>query len=143
MKTIPEAILNELTTYGQSHLLKFWDEINPAQQKDLVAEIAAIDWSIIGELISGKSSDTSNLVDVAAMQPPVAVRSDGEANDSGCNRSRRESVEAAGEVAAVMQAGAKAMLGFKHPKDVSNRTDFWSKFIPSVCGSTESNKSKI
>ena len=78
MKTIPEVILNELTTYGQSHLLKFWDEINPAQQKDLVAEIAAIDWSIIGELISGKSSDTSNLVDVAAMQPPVAVRSDGE-----------------------------------------------------------------
>ena len=119
MKTIPEAILNELTTYGQSHLLKFWDEINPAQQKDLVAEIAAIDWSIIGELISGKSSDTSNLVDVAAMQPPVAVRSDGE----GVSWTIQDAIEAgekalsAGEVAAVMVAGGQGTrLGFKHPK---------------------------
>ena len=97
----------------------FRSEINPAQQKDLVAEIAAIDWSIIGELISGKSSDTSNLVDVAAMQPPVAVRSDGE----GVSWTIQDAIKAgekalsAGEVAAVMVAGGQGTrLGFKHPK---------------------------
>ncbi|MEC7407441.1 MAG: UTP--glucose-1-phosphate uridylyltransferase [Planctomycetota bacterium] len=119
MKSIPEAILNELTTYGQSHLLDFWDEITPAQQRDLVAEIAAIDWSIMGELISGKSSDTSHRVDVAAMQPPAAVRSDGE----GVSWTVQDAIEAgekalsAGEVAAVVVAGGQGTrLGFKHPK---------------------------
>lgn len=119
MKTIPDTVLNELTTYGQSHLLKFWDEITPAQQEHLVAQIAAIDWSMMSNLISGKSSDTSHLVDVAAMQPPVAVRSDGE----GVSWTIQDALEAGenalstGQVAAVMVAGGQGTrLGFKHPK---------------------------
>ena len=42
-----EHYRSRLPQYGQEHLLRFWDELNPAQQGELLADLDAVDFDLV------------------------------------------------------------------------------------------------
>ena len=42
--SLKSAILNVLEPVGQTHLLRFWDELSEESQQKLARQIQAIDW---------------------------------------------------------------------------------------------------
>jgi UDP-N-acetylglucosamine pyrophosphorylase len=66
---VHEEALSLLARHGQSHLLRFWDELDGGQRDSLLADIAAIDFDLIAKLhadlvvnpfpVAGPSSETS------------------------------------------------------------------------------------
>jgi len=46
------TILNKLEKYGQEHLLRFWNELNEAEQKQLAGQIENIDFNNLSGLIA-------------------------------------------------------------------------------------------
>jgi UDP-N-acetylglucosamine/UDP-N-acetylgalactosamine diphosphorylase len=138
---VKETLLATLKPLGQEHLLGFWDDLPPAQQRRLSDQIAEIDWRgfvALREQHGGKSDDPASAKrhwqEVAARSvPPRAVRLGQE--PQGFTRSqakqRGEQALREGKVGMILVAGGLGTrLGFDLPKGmfplgpVSNRTLF-------------------
>jgi UDP-N-acetylglucosamine/UDP-N-acetylgalactosamine diphosphorylase len=135
MKTIDEAptVQALLESVGQSHVLKWWNELDADQQAVLSGQIAAIDWPGLQRLVNGEEDETDwaglarravppEAVDLAQQRDPVFRRA-AYAAGSGALR--------AGEVAFLLTAGGQGTrLGFDQAKGlypigpVSGRTLF-------------------
>ncbi len=133
-----EQRLELLRTYGQEHLIKFWDELNEKQQCNLQRQIEEIDFTLLQRLIdqrdrkvkSGTGVDRAKL----AQSPTQLVR----LPQNDAERVERENAKRAGlellktgKVGAILVAGGQgSRLGFDHPKGmypigpVSQRTLF-------------------
>ena len=113
-----QKLLDNLAQYGQEHLLRFWDRLDPRQQELLAAEIAKIDFALVHRLYERQDEDhTRALADRAG--PPPAVRMDATDNrfSHKAARERGQEALAAGEIAAVVVAGGQGTrLGFEQPK---------------------------
>jgi UDP-N-acetylglucosamine/UDP-N-acetylgalactosamine diphosphorylase len=118
----PEPLLvDRLNQHGQSHLLRWWEELDDDRRGSLTAEVASIDFEQLDRLIAELVRD-----DVATAPPPEKVRpievvrlpqTDGER----VVRRRVGGVGAdaltAGEVGVVLVAGGSGTrLGFDGPK---------------------------
>ena len=115
------ALVERLEAAGQSHLLQWWDELNPERRGRLAAQIAAIDFEQIAALTPKSGCATAEESDSAADragQPGNLLRLDDEADDER-HRARAvgEELLAAGKVGAVLVAGGQgSRLGFDEPK---------------------------
>jgi len=109
----------KLTQYGQTHLLKFWDELDPGQQKQLAAQIDAIDFDLVQSLVNKETAATSSDADAMRAEVPPAITLDDFADSASYDAAAaigRQAL-ASGELAMVLVAGGQgSRLGFDHPK---------------------------
>ena len=112
---------SKLAQYGQTHLLKFWDELNPdCNNRKLADQIDAIDFELVQSLFTDKSAAASSDDTAMRAEVPPAITLDDFADKyllriRGCCRSR--SAMASGELAMILVAGGQgSRLGFNHPK---------------------------
>ena len=134
-KKAPENIKKLLKTHNQSHLLAFWDCLEPAQRQDLLAQIGRMDFSKIDEWVAKfiKKPDTAAIsADLSPAQYFSAVSTDPQQQckyDKAIGLGKK--LIQGGKVAAFVVAGGQGTrLGFDGPKGdlpvsaVKNKTLF-------------------
>ena len=125
--TTPDvAVLRErLTPFGQEHVLQYWEQLDPAGQAALAAQIDKIDLELLGELFRGASESHDWAALARQAEPPQAVRLSERTADVKSalgftsHEARERGVEAlrAGEVGVLLVAGGQGTrLGFELPK---------------------------
>ena len=116
MKTRLES---KLAQNGQAHLLKFWDELNPASQQKLADQIDAIDFDLVQSLLADKSAASSSDDTAMRAEVPPAITLDDFADSASYDSAvtvGRDAL-AKGELAMILVAGGQgSRLGFNHPK---------------------------
>ncbi|MDO8302596.1 MAG: UDPGP type 1 family protein [Sedimentisphaerales bacterium] len=131
---VSEKLKTMLKKHNQNHLLAFWDELEPSQQKELLAQIEQLDFDEVNGWVEQyvKNSNPCPLpqhFDPAPYYPAIP--------DSGSQEKYKEAVEHGqkllreGKVAAFVVAGGQGTrLGFDGPKGnfpispVKNKTLF-------------------
>src|SRR5262245_41284561 len=114
-------LVARLERHGQSHLLKWWNDLNETERNRLSREIAAIDFEQLGRLtVELVHQPAAVPVESESVRPIEAIRlpqTDGE------RVARRRAIEvgvealAAGEVGVILVAGgAGTRLGYDGPK---------------------------
>jgi len=141
---IQPEILETLQQAGQEHLVRFWDELTPQQQQNLVDQIRSIDFPLMQQLIqnratSGPGGEVAHGESVAAraaraLPPQQLVRIPRTQADREQQKQAVEEGEEllrSGNVGAILVAGGQgSRLGFDAPKGmfpigpVSDRTLF-------------------
>ena len=110
---------SKLAQYDQTHLLKFWDELTPAQQQKLADQIDAIDFELVQSLFADKSADASSDDTAMRAEVPPAITLDDFADSASYESAvavGRKAL-AGGELAMILVAGGQgSRLGFDHPK---------------------------
>jgi len=110
-----------LEKHSQSHLLAFWDQLNPAQRQGLLEQIQRVDWpKIDGWVADFVKNPTPARIDLNFVPAPFypAVPSDPEQKRKCAEAARlgRELIST-GKVAAFVVAGGQGTrLGFDGPK---------------------------
>ena len=110
-----------LSAHGQSHLLRFYDELAPPQQHLLLQQIATIDFDRLDDLIARYVLREPQEAIPADLQPP-AILPDHPGDDAqsaeyaqACRRG--EALVGEGKVAAFVVAGGQGTrLGYEGPK---------------------------
>ncbi len=110
-----EHCLSKLEPYGQQHLIQFWDELDPSEQKHLADQIDGIDLEQITSLFRGDidQPDWEALSHQASPPPAVRLtdRRSGSGGDLGIKpaaaRRRAEQAMRAGEVGVILTAGGQ------------------------------------
>lgn len=110
-----------LEKYGQRHLLRFWDQLDPQARERLADEIAAIDFEELQQLIRqhvhGEAVEDAKPKDVRPVPVCRLPHTDGERSARRHASEIGEAALAAGEVAIVLVAGGQGTrLGFDGPK---------------------------
>lgn len=127
------SIERKLREYQQSHVLRFWDQLDAMQRNRLLQQLAEVDFRQLASLVTGedRAVDFAELASRAQAPPSVRVDGTGAAWDTGEALARGEAAVRAGEVAVLIVAGGQGTrLGFDQPKGmfpigpVSNRTLF-------------------
>jgi UDP-N-acetylglucosamine/UDP-N-acetylgalactosamine diphosphorylase len=130
------AISAKLNQHGQSHLLQWWPELDPAQKHALLIELQALDWERLAPLLVGEAAGSESARERASRaQPPLdLVRlpdRGGDAAEWARAREYGESLLRDGKVGAIVVGGGQGTrLGFDLPKGmfeigpVSNKTLF-------------------
>jgi UDP-N-acetylglucosamine/UDP-N-acetylgalactosamine diphosphorylase len=104
--------------YGQSHLLRFYDQLSPAAQSNLLEQISAIDFELMNSLYHNVVLNPPELLEANCLAPLSAH------NWAGCDAATRIglwdrglSLISGGKVAAVLVAGGQGTrLGHSGPK---------------------------
>lgn len=112
-----EEAKNYLSKFGQEHILKCYDELSPAEQASLLAQIDLIDLSVLENL-----DNDNNISSKRGKFEPLgaATIDDIAANSESYEKTGREALRA-GKVAAVLLAGGQGTrLGFDKPKGMFN-----------------------
>jgi UDP-N-acetylglucosamine/UDP-N-acetylgalactosamine diphosphorylase len=118
----PDPLLvARLARHGQEHLLKWWDDLGAAERAHLAAEIEAIDFDQLDELIAHLVHEDAPPVPSSDRIGPIEVfrlpRTDGERVAERHVAEFGARALAAGEVAVVVAAGGLGTrLGFDGPK---------------------------
>jgi len=115
------AIRKTLDSYGQSHLLAFYDELSPAQQEALLGQIAAIDFDSLSGLIEQYVLNAPRVELPADIQPPEIIPAKPTDPDDLARvelaRKRGAELIADGKLAAFVVAGGQGTrLGYEGPK---------------------------
>ncbi len=124
-----------LKKYGQTHLLAFWDRLDPAWQENLLAQISRLDFAQIDHWRSHHilNSDFTRLPANLAPAPSYTPQPTGPAQRRKYDQARQlgEDLISQGKVAAFVVAGGQGTrLGFDGPKGnfpispVKNKTLF-------------------
>lgn len=111
MTDVPPDLRQTLQAHGQDHVLRVWERLSTSQRIEFAAQLAAIDFQQLSELINrGSHSTGSTPTQVAPL--PVAP-----ATASAAERAVGEEALRRGEVAALLVAGGQgSRLGFDRPK---------------------------
>ncbi|MCM2370041.1 UTP--glucose-1-phosphate uridylyltransferase [Aporhodopirellula aestuarii] len=119
MPTNIEELTEILAPYNQTHVLRYWNELDADARESLAAQVRAIDLDELERLIKGEDEQ----IDFAEMAKgatlPLAVSADGTGVDWSPEAARKRGEEAlrAGEIAAILVAGGQGTrLGFDSPK---------------------------
>lgn len=116
---VPAALVERLRAFGQAHVLRYWDELNPGQRQRLLAQLTALDLDLIARLVAGEDEKVDFASLAARAIPPPAVRRDGTGAAWSPADARAAGLKAlaAGRVGAVIVAGGQGTrLGFDLPK---------------------------
>ncbi|MBC8353415.1 MAG: UDPGP type 1 family protein [Planctomycetes bacterium] len=128
-----EELAAQLTDAGQSQVLAFWDELSAAQQSSLLAQLEAVDFELINQLVQGEDAAPDWAALAAKAEPPRAIRLDSTGNEFSPDEAiaRGEQALRDGQLGLILVAGGQGTrLGFDHPKGmfplgpVSKRTLF-------------------
>jgi UDP-N-acetylglucosamine/UDP-N-acetylgalactosamine diphosphorylase len=112
MSDLPSDLRDRLREARQEHLLHGWETLSPARRQEFVAQIAAIDFAELAELVK-QARDAGKAAPVDQIEPlPVSpARATPEEHAAG------EEALSRGEVAALLVAGGQGTrLGFDKPK---------------------------
>ena len=117
------ALLERLNRHGQSHLLRYWDELEAPARAGLEAEIESIDLdqldALIAEHVRGEEGAGAELAttDVEPIEVTRMPETDGQRALRRRSASQGADMLAAGEVGVVLVAGGSGTrLGFDGPK---------------------------
>lgn len=136
---IPTSTLDALKKYGQTHLVQFWEELNPKQQAQLLEQIEQVDFPLMERLAKLRSeqktaAESPAEMSVRAQSPEQLIRLPKTQRDRDQQFIAAEAGEEllrAGKVGAILVAGGQgSRLGFNDPKGmfpigpVTNRTLF-------------------
>ncbi|MEL7499293.1 MAG: UDPGP type 1 family protein [Planctomycetota bacterium] len=117
--TTKTELESRLAEHGQSHLLRFWDELCESSQQKLADQIAQIDFKLIEDLRL-KSAEPQLWTELAARaNVPTAITLEDFADPKTVDAAvaTGKSALKAGELAMVLVAGGQgSRLGFHHPK---------------------------
>ena len=69
-----DSLRQELQDCGQSHLLRFWQDLTDQQQKQLVAQIEQIDFDLLQRLSAGQQAEEDWSALAARSSEPSAIR---------------------------------------------------------------------
>lgn len=114
-----EEIKSLLETQGQTHVLKFWDDLSAPDQNSLVEQVKAIDFQQLNQLVSGDDhvTDWGALAEKAELPPAISAQDLKTGADFEAADSVGRAALSNGEVAMVLVAGGQgSRLGFDHPK---------------------------
>lgn len=104
-----------LDSYGQGHVLKFWDCLNSAQQTSLLAQIEALDFKTISRIQALLKTGEAGAVALGEVKPApvVSLRPGQEAEPLAIG----EKAIKAGQVGVILVAGGQGTrLGYDGPK---------------------------
>ncbi len=115
----PKQIVQSLTAVNQSHVLRFWDELDDSGRAQLIAQLESIDFELLGKLIAGADDKPDFAAMASRALPPPAVRIDGTGaawSPADARKAGQQAI-ADGRVGAVIVAGGQGTrLGFDSPK---------------------------
>jgi UDP-N-acetylglucosamine/UDP-N-acetylgalactosamine diphosphorylase len=120
---IPPQVLEPLERLGQTHVLRWWEELTDDRRAALTEQLLSLDFSLISKALAGLKESGVGLgtVDFDRIEPPRhLVRPD----DAGANPAQREDAVRIGETllregkvgALVVAGGQGTRLGFPHAK---------------------------
>lgn len=120
---VPPSIAERLAQHGQTHLLRWWPQLDDARRQALLAQLEALDFARLAAILRGDgAADHEQIVECAARaQPPSElVRLPPRGGDpaewsraSECG----ETLLREGRVGAILVAGGQGTrLGFDRPK---------------------------
>lgn len=113
MLPVASELNQRLHEYGQGHVLDGWDRLSDAEQRDLIAQLEALDLAQLRQLYAQRDHAVSvPTPDRIAPVPVIPI-------DADPREPRRLSEESLrrGEVAVLLVAGGQgSRLGFDHPK---------------------------
>ncbi len=118
----PRRIDRSLAPFGQQHLLRFWDELDEAGQRNLASQIAAINLEQIAQLFTAKEPARRTGRHCLAgprrhRQCASPIGKIAGAPSSADARKRGAEALAAGKIGVLLVAGGQgSRLGFDHPK---------------------------
>ncbi len=110
---------DHLEPYGQSHILKFWDELPIDRQSALAEQIYSIDLAQVKELFDSQDAHESWSEIAAKAEPPPAITLEQFRDKPSYDAAYELGAEALrnGKVAMILTAGGQgSRLGFEHPK---------------------------
>lgn len=119
---IPDPqLVDRLARHGESHLLRWWDDLDPAGRARLSRELAAIDLELVDRLVQELVRTEAPAAPDPDRVGPIDVirlpRTDGERIKQRRVAESGAEALAAGEVAVVLVAGGSGTrLGFEGPK---------------------------
>jgi len=124
-----------LQKHSQKHLLAFWEDLDPAQRRDLLAHLDGLDWPKIDEWVANYVKKAPSVAIPAELAPPefyAAKPADTRQRDKYAKALKLgKELISAGKVAAFVVAGGQGTrLGFAGPKGnlpispVKNKTLF-------------------
>ena len=118
-----DSLARKLRSHHQEHVLRFWQELTPAQQQTLARQIEEIDLPLVTTLARSRDPDEESPADRAqrAAPPEELVRAtahdDREQQAWDAARKAGEALLRSGRVGAILVAGGEGTrLGFPHPK---------------------------
>ena len=113
MSSVPADLLQRLEQHDQAHVVAFWDRLDEAQRRDLVAQIESVDLPTLRSRHANR--DRPSATSTAPIDPvPTIAHDDPRAAE---RRAHGESALSRGEVAVLLVAGGQgSRLGFDHPK---------------------------
>jgi len=116
---LPAPLVKKLHAFGQEHVLRFWQELDPGRRSHLTRQLEAIDLELIAKLVSGSEAKPDYAALAARAAAPPAVRRDGTGaawSPTDAREAGRKAIRQ-GRVAAVIVAGGQGTrLGFDLPK---------------------------
>ncbi len=115
----------KLEKYGQTHLLKYYDELNDTEKEELLAQIESTDFSMLELCKEGsKGVEKGKITPLAAMQLKEIEENKESFYNTGVNAIK------AGKVGAVLLAGGMGTrLGSDNPKGMYNIGETKDVFI--------------
>ncbi len=116
-----QNVKNVLAEHGQEHLLRFYDELDPDRQQELLDQISAIDFDRIDELTEKYVRQKPQIEIPGDITPPEVFPAGVDDEQSTAEHktavARGEELLAAGKVAAFCVAGGQGTrLGYDGPK---------------------------
>ena len=107
-----EEAAEKLKSFGQEHVLKYFDELDSDARENLLAQIDQTDFSVLSHAKNaGKSEERGEFSPLAAMQRSEIIKREKEFHDAGVE------VIKAGKTAALLLAGGMGTrLGSDNPK---------------------------
>lgn len=111
-----DVLRQQLSTYGQEHLVRFWEDLLPAEQAALERDLLAIDFRGLQQLFAA-GADHTNWAELAsrALPPPSVRRRTPEQTQHA--RQQGAAHLSAGDVGVILTAGGQGTrLGFDQPK---------------------------
>jgi len=122
---IGEAELrDQLDRLGQSHVLRFWSELDGQQREELIAQLASIRWEELSEALAvavqeraGQASELPRMERLEPVVPWPRIPDDCRREQYARARERAHEMLRAGSVAMLTVAGGQgSRLGFNGPK---------------------------
>lgn len=121
IEKVPDDLVATLDEYGQSHLCRWWNDLDNAERGDLVHQLREIDFAMVAELVQQKVKSSSGGKDTRAgrAQPPTRLERLSTIHDGAWSSATRagEELLRLGKVGAMVVAGGQgSRLGFDQPK---------------------------
>ncbi|MCL2709826.1 MAG: UTP--glucose-1-phosphate uridylyltransferase, partial [Planctomycetaceae bacterium] len=122
-----QELYNYLKSFGQEHLLTFWDVLTDSERAMLAVQINALDFAQIAELYARRDEPIAVLTLADRASDPPAYKFSTVTDSTPCKTSKPITADEAivagtealrsGKVACVLVAGGQGTrLGFPHPK---------------------------